>query len=161
MGLDMYMFKCKAPAYIDVCSEKRKVVKLCQEALDNMAYERAQSECISFVDYWRYANQIYRWFLENTEVEYEDSGPYRIKWEELLLLKATCRQVLESGVDKNGEPVAAVCEKLLPTLDGPCFGDTHYDANYFEEIRLTHDLLVELLETSDWDEEVILLYADW
>lgn len=161
MGLDMYMFKCKVPAYLAARSRKSKIVRLCQEVLDNMEDGEPLSENACLVDYWRKANQIYGWFLNNTMVKCDEPGPYQIKWEELLELKAVCKQVLDFGVGMDGMPVAVTCEKLLPTVEGPFWGSTEYDECYLEDVLSTYNLLDDLLGTSDWDNEVILLYAEW
>ena len=161
MSLDMFMYKCDMRTYFDVYLDRGDLINMCQRALDTDNCDCAEDYNLVFIQYWSTANQLYRWFVNHTDVEREHPGPYCIKRDELSLLKNTCGKVIELGVNEYGEPVAAICEKLLPTLDGPCFGDTSYDENYLCEVQLTFNFLCELLEKTNWDEEVILLYADW
>lgn len=161
MSLDMFMFKCDIKTYCSGDLDKKGLIKLCQKAL-----EAGQNNCeddskLVFLEYWNGANQMYRWFLQHTDVEREHPGPYSIKREELYALKATCKDVLEFGRFEDGVEVLSVCKKLLPVLAGPCFGSIVYDEYYFCEVQLMYDFLCELLETTNWDEEVILLYAEW
>lgn len=87
--------------------------------------------------YWRKANQIHRWFVENIQDGNEDWGMHYVPRECLYRLKQLCEKVL-----KNKE----LASTLLPTESGFFFGSVEYDEWYFEDLRYTVEKLDELLK---------------
>ena len=84
------------------------------------------------IGYWRKANQIHRWFVENCQKHTDDCREYhvsRAKLEQLLTLVNT---VL-------GEHSQA--EILLPTQSGFFFGSEEYDADYFSDLMDTQKII--------------------
>ncbi len=83
------------------------------------------------IGYWRKANAIHNWFVNNVQDGVDDCGEYNVSREQLSLLKELC------GVAKN-DPVK------LPTISGFFFGSSHYDEYYFDSL----DLTIEIIDTS-------------
>lgn len=118
------------------------------------------------VAYWRKANAIHRWFVENVQEYNDDCKNYWVSEEQLRELLLLCTRVLEAsklvdGVVTNGYRVengkeVPIVEKgkviqdpstakaLLPTQDGFFFGDTDYDESYLQDIEYTKDVLERL-----------------
>jgi len=118
------------------------------------------SYVIEEVAYWRKANQIHKWFVENCveSADWHGEAVYvsRDKIKELVEL---CEKVLKAsklvkGMIKNGEtykdgkwePIMqpgkyikdpTVAKELLPNEDGFFFGSQEYDQYYVDDLKET------------------------
>ena len=116
------------------------------------------------VGYWRKANAIHNWFLENCAARDEldnpidDCRPIEIPVEKLEELFITCKKVLEDH---------SLAKRLLPTEDGFFFGSIEYDEDYFDAIEDTIDIIEPVIkfirhniENNDksWD---VIYQASW
>ena len=139
MGLDMYLLRAN------------------REELDG--WENLNSEERSYVSkpfqevyYWRKANQIRQWIVENCDYpEYGNCEEIEITKEKLQALVNACNKVL------NNHELA---DKIMPTSDGFFFGDTEYDERYFDDLASTAEGCAKIIESTDWDKEIII-YTDW
>lgn len=137
------------------------------------------------VGYWRKANEIHNWFVENVQDGEDDCRYHREVTREVLeeLLSmcnkvlASCRLVdgeIENGYnfdeDGNRIPILtdgkyvedpSVAEELLPTTSGFFFGGTNYDEYYVEDIENTIDIITTVLETTDFEKEMIYYVSSW
>ncbi len=120
------------------------------------------------VAYWRKANAIHNWFVENVQQNEDDCEEYALIEEDMIALRDLCRQVLAASKlipgkvstgytfdgdkkvhsFKDGQVIedSSVAEELLPTAGGFFFGQTSYDEDYYEDIRYTEETLTKLLE---------------
>jgi hypothetical protein len=116
------------------------------------------------VAYWRKANAIHDWFVQNCQEGIDDCKEYwvtKLQLQELydacVLVRDNCQ--LTEGKVKNGygfnedgekeqfiedgkiikDP--SVAENLLPTSEGFFFGGTDYDQYYMEDINNTIEML--------------------
>ena len=112
MGLDMYLFK-------------RNLNKPKEDTID--------------VGYWRKANQIHNWFVENVQNGVDDCGEYTVSPSQLKELLEICKQIHETKDPK-------IAKTLLPTTEGFFFGSTDYDEDYFYDIKETITILTNVLE---------------
>lgn len=130
------------------------------------------------IAYWRKANEIHRWFVENVQSGNDDCGTYEVSVEQLGELRDAVDKVLNStrlvkGQVKNGSMYVGdrfvdclqdglvledptVAKKLLPTQGGFFFGGTDYDQWYWEDLQYTKDVLDRILGCveegdSPWD----------
>ena len=64
---------------------------------------------------------------------------------------------------ENGQYVkdSAVAEELLPTTSGCFFGGTNYDQYYVEDIKHTIDVIKNVLETTNFDTQMIYYISSW
>ena len=97
-------------------------------------------EVVEEVMYWRKANQIHKWFVDNIQNGVDDCGNYAVSLEKLQELVDLCKQVLENP-EKASE--------LLPTQSGFFFGGIEYDEYYFEDLEKTIKGLEEIIPTID------------
>lgn len=88
------------------------------------------------VMYWRKANAIHKWFVENVQNGVDDCGEYPVSIEQLMSLKDTCKRVIDDR--SNGGD-------LLPTGSGFFFGSIEYDEWYFDTVERTYNELSNLL----------------
>ena len=137
MGLDMYLLKKRATS-ID-------------------------PEDYTHIGYWRKANHIHNWFVEEIQNGEDDQNLYAVTKEKAEELRDICIDVLKE-FDGNG--VLTGNEKtvkgLLPCVGGFLFGSTDYDDGYYEDVKKTVSLLNDALsgKTIDWDNET-LYYSCW
>jgi hypothetical protein len=80
------------------------------------------------VAYWRKANAIHQWFVENCQDGEDNCREYYVGRDQLEQLRETCKTVL-SDLSKASE--------LLPTQNGFFFGGTDYDDGYKQDLEYT------------------------
>lgn len=136
------------------------------------------------VGYWRKANQIHNWFVENIQDGVDDCNYHReVTENDLLELLYVCQTVLNNcelvhGQVCNGytyedgeripimEPGryvkdTSVAKELLPTASGFFFGSYDYDEWYVEDIKNTIDIITKVLETTDFETQMIYYCSSW
>jgi hypothetical protein len=84
------------------------------------------------VGYWRKANHIHNWFVENVQKGVDDCGMYQVHPEMLVDLMEKCVKVTADH---------SLAPELLPTTPGFFFGSTDYDEYYFRDVDHTLDVL--------------------
>ena len=190
MGLDMYLDKCdrRAWGYKDMDIDKMKVNNpALYEELKPFIIMRDEylpwESFFSEVGYWRKANAIHKWFVDNVQNGVDDCEYYEVSKEQIEELLDVCIQVrdnskmadgliengytYENGKKKpfmnEGKYIAnpELAEELLPTQDGFFFGSTNYDEYYMADIEDTIDILQHALDTVDFDREMVVYSASW
>lgn len=190
MGLDMYLEKCDRKAWgyknVDIDNAKENSPKLYEEIKPFLTLRGDYYQWESIfeeVGYWRKANAIHNWFVENVQNGIDDCEYYEVSKEQAQELLDTCKKVkaatqLEDGWVKNGEQMvngiwapcyqegktvvdSAVAEKLLPTTSGFFFGSTDYDEWYMRDIETTIEILTKALEEMDFNKEMLVYCSSW
>jgi hypothetical protein len=141
MGLDMFL---SAEKYISGWDHNKDEAKASfAKILEAAGLDSEDIACGSpsgtlslNVMYWRKANAIHNWFVQNIQNGKDDCGRYSVKREQLTLLKNTCEEVI-----KNKE----LAVKGLPTKSGFFFGNTDYDEGYMQDVQETADGIGKLL----------------
>lgn len=162
MGLDMsllrknYLYK---KTFTDTSEDGREY--------NNVRY------IIEEVGYWRKANAIHRWFVENVQKGNDDCGEYYVSEEMLKKLKNTCQKVIDAselvgGKIKNGYTYKdgkkeynivdgfiikddKVAKELLPTQEGFFFGSTEYNQYYLDDVKDTIKIINKILSEEGSD----------
>lgn len=105
------------------------------------------------VCYWRKANQIRQWFVDNTGYDVGADCEYHLLTKfDLEKLVEDCKYALENR-DSASE--------ILPTSVGFFFGTYEYDDWYFRDLENTIEQVEAALETIDFDKEDIYYYEWW
>ena len=118
------------------------------------------------VGYWRKANEIHNWFVENVQ-DGEDDCDYHNECTRGILedLLHTCKIVLDSCATtyRDGQVVidSSVAEELLPRCRGFFFGRDGYDAYYVNDIVDTIKILEEVLATTDFETQMVFYRSSW
>lgn len=86
---------------------------------------------------WRKANAIHAWFVSEIQGGIDEWNEYPVPVEKLVELMELC----VAAYDSNW----LASSNLMPTMVGPFFGSTEYDAHYYEELRYTIFHLKRLL----------------
>jgi hypothetical protein len=132
MGLDMYL---KAKKFYYDEAEGNAIIKLAMP--ENHPFKRLRQAEVSIeIGYWRKANEIHNWFVNNVQKGNDDCGEYYVDPKHIETLLATVREVLNNP---------KLAESLLPTQSGFFFGSTEYDECYFSGLRHTEEMLANVL----------------
>ncbi len=121
--------------------------------VDDYRCEYVDSDSIyEEVAYWRKRNHIHKWFVDNVQNGEDDCDYYEVTREQLEKLLEVCKEVM-SGF--------ASIESLLPTTSGFFFGSTDYDEWYFNAVEYTIEAIQDVLNTTDFENEMIMYHASW
>lgn len=154
MGLDMYL-KVRKSEYqsnfrgnMESYPEELAVINTSkddQSIIKEVSYN---------VGYWRKANAIHKWIVDNCAGGEDDCRPVIMSKEDVQNLRNACLEVL---IDKSKAP------QILPTSDGFFFGSTDYDEWYMENIKYTADLLQGVLKLLEKHGDVydVVYEASW
>ena len=115
------------------------------------------------VGYWRKANQIHNWFVDKVQDGEDDCEYHHEVTKEILEeLLDTCETVLAS-CELDGKYIKnpSVAMELLPTTSGFFFGGTDYDEYYVNDIKETIDIVTKVLETTDFEKEMVYYVSSW
>lgn len=105
------------------------------------------------VGYWRKANAIHKWFVDNVQDGIDDCDYHReVTKEDLEELRDVCKAVLE-------KPSRA--KNLLPTQGGFFFGSTEHDEWYIESLKNTIEICEQALATTDFEKQMIYYVSSW
>ena len=152
MGLDMYLYARKYVSKYDFSTtyEDRKpteefdsILSYAPEGLDKYGEFGGASINIT-VGYWRKANAIHQWFVDNIQDGIDDCREAYVTRDDLVELRDLCAQV--SKVLPNGEHDEMYAEEVLPPQSGFFFGSTEIDEWYWQDIDKTHEMLNHILE---------------
>jgi hypothetical protein len=143
MGLDMYLEKRTYVRQWDFQKPEEQynveVTKGGEPA--NIKSERVTHVCEE-LGYWRKANQIHNWFVENVQDGVDNCGEYAVSKADLQSLLDICLAV---KLDHSQ------AEELLPSASGFFFGNTDYDEFYYGDIDHTITILKEALSDTNAD----------
>jgi len=184
MGLDMYLTK-KTYVGNEYRKPEEMIKVIMPESQKDVTFptkipiknERI-SEISERVGYWRKANQIHKWFVDNIQNGTDDCGEYKLSKEKALELLGVCKEIkdkckLEIGKVRNGQTASAetngkfvdniedgklmtnshIAAKLLPSASGFFFGSTDYGQYYMNDIDNTIEILEQLIGEDDSTKE--------
>ncbi len=149
MGLDMYLY---AERYI--WSDEKQRSKEILDALDideEMVSGRGNIYVRVEVGYWRKANAIHNWFVEQVANGVDNCEENRVSLWQLKRLRDTCKTVLAARVNQ-GEPVTEGVSqepKLLPVAEGFFFGSYKYDEYYYQSLENTVEIVDNCLALNE------------
>jgi len=156
MGLDMYLSKRHYVQRWDHIPPARQfdvTVNRGGEPYPAIKPERVKY-VIEQVAYWRKANAIHRWFVENCQSGEDDCKEYYVSRDKLRELLVEVEKILSGS---------ATGEDTLPTERGFFFGDTDYGDAYREDLEETKRQIAPLLADEHDDNMVADYYyrASW
>lgn len=194
MGLDMYLEKAskKAGSFEDILKMNDnlngKDYKKYEKEYDKFMFEIGSDKVkwksiFGEVAYWRKANAIHKWFVNNVQDGNDDCGYYLVTKEDIQKLKEIVDEVVNScnliqgmvfvgSSYANGERVdqyeegliiedSTIAEELLPTQEGFFFGGTHYDEWYYRKLVYTQHMCEAILNFFPFDECYLIYRSSW
>jgi hypothetical protein len=140
--------------------------------LDMFLYRGKHYDEAKELGYWRKANHIHTWFVNNVQDGQDDCSWYPVTQDKLRELHSICVRlrdglILKEGEVNNGYSIRPggekvyhkelgkvienpeLAEELLPTQSGFFFGSTDYDEYYIDDIKHTIEVLEPLLSEDD------------
>ena len=136
MGLDMYL---TAEKYLSKFSpEEEKKIQAINELFGiTESNDDYRAESVIFnVAYWRKANAIHGWFVQNVQEGKDECQKSYVTRDQLKELIRVCKCVQEDHKK---------AKKLLPPTSGFFFGSTDVDGYYFEDLEITVKQLEKVL----------------
>jgi hypothetical protein len=133
MGLDMYF---KEQVYFSVYEDN----EVSQAVMKAIGREKTPFCALNGVDlrvgYWRKANQIHGWFVDNCAGGEDDCKPMLVPQTKIQKLHDLCVEALEKRTDM-----------LLPSREGFFFGPSSADdpEYYYEMLEYTRDVMAHAL----------------
>lgn len=147
MGLDMYL---NARMYVSKYSDEKLHTEL-NKLTESIGFSIPANEIVFEAAYWRKANHIHQWFVDNVQDGQDNCGYYDVSGEDIERLISVCEEVLADH---------SKADELLPTQSGFFFGSTEYDEYYFEDIKQTIKMLKPLLDKK-FDLVSFYYHASW
>lgn len=132
MGLDMYL-TARKDVYVGKHIDESKGKIKCELPKELKMFEDVWHENLNVttsytIGYWRKANAIHKWFVDNCGGGEDNCQDMYISKEDIENLLEVCKEVLAEHGD---------AENKLPTQDGFFFGGTEYDEYYFDDLEYT------------------------
>jgi len=103
------------------------------------------------VGYWRKANAIHNWFVQNVQGDRDECQKSYVSAQDLRDLREACQAVLAT---KNNSlvSVSEVAEDVcLAPRAGFFFGSTEYDEYYFDDLEYTVKMIDRLENSGVFD----------
>ncbi len=144
MGLDMYLV---AKQYVPLGADER-TQKILKTVLDT-DYEIGHVELK--IGYWRKANHIHKWFVDNVQEGVDDCGEYYVTREKLRELLNAVDQALKSDHPEN----------ILPTQSGFFFGGTEYDGYYKQSLQHTKEIIEKFMALPNKNKYDLYYHSSW
>ena len=139
MGLDMHLI---GKRYIwEFDRDDVELIDKISSCFPEIGDNKARAVEVEFM-YWRKANAIHHWFVENVQQGQDDCSEHQVLEQDLVTLRDVCQRVMDDSDN---------AEKYLPTQGGFFFGNTNYDEYYFDEVRRTLDWLNTVLFVNKFD----------
>lgn len=137
MGLDMYLNKhTYVQQWQHIEEDKQYKVEVTKGGQPTHINPKKVKYIIEEAGYWRKANQIHQWFVDNVQKGVDDCGDYYVSTDDLEKLLDACEKVKADH---------SLADTLLPSASGFFFGTTEYDEWYFNSIDNTIEILKEAL----------------
>jgi hypothetical protein len=156
MGLDMYL---RASKYVSGWEHGGKESKaqyahlLQQIGLpDNICPESPSATINVTVAYWRKANAIHKWFVDNCQDGKDECQDSYVKREQLVELRDLCKSVLNDISQADGK---------LPPQSGFFFGSTTIDNDYKEDLGGTISQLNRILDDERLAGFSFIYHSSW
>ena len=151
MGLDMYLMAKRYISPFDPAdAELTALAKAINFGDGTMDVREVSFEAM----YWRKANAIHRWFVDNVQNGVDNCAEYYVSTDQLTDLRNLCKKVLD-------DPENAM--ELLPPKSGFFFGSTYVDEFFLQDLTNTverFDYLLELPEVKDYTVS-FCYYSSW
>lgn len=177
MGLDMYLRTRRYVGGWSFSGDRNEYERLVELfGMQDAIIEESSSAFVEFtIGYWRKANHIHAWFVENCQDGIDECQPTEISRDKLRALRDVCLRILSSTELVDGQVHAGtvyskdhpqgavrmeegkivadprVANDLLPTQEGFFFGSVDYDEWYWEDLKRTVEIIDKALDLPrDW-----------
>lgn len=129
MGLDMYI---NATLYLSELGNEKELLASIRSACASHLGGFKVNGVRATLGYWRKANAIHKWFVDNVQDGADDCRDAPLKYEHLVKLREDCATVLAEH---------SKAQQLLPPTSGFFFGGTDLDEWYFKDLEKTIEII--------------------
>lgn len=139
MGLDMYLYEKE---YVSKYRDEDKWIALSEASgrdYDVEDYNSGVRYVTHEVGYWRKANAIHRWFVNNVQNGMDDCNEYHVSRDSLKELRSLCEEVIDNP---------SLAMELLPPSYGFFFGSQDIDSWYLDDLESTVDIIDKALDNA-------------
>jgi hypothetical protein len=164
MGLDMYLEARKYVSRYDYKSDTEipvpeylKIAEMFPAGADEHGSFAGATVEIT-VGYWRKANAIHNWFVQQCADGVDECQPIRLRDGKLRELRATVDFLLDN---KDEDNIHKHIEKLLPPTAGFFFGSTEVDEYYWADLSRTKVILDKAVALEEDNGCSITYQASW
>lgn len=149
MGLDMYL---NAKLYTSKYIEEDINTKINSLGVEYpcATEDRGSVELVFQAMYWRKANAIHNWFVQNVQDGVDECQHVYVGRDKLAELRDLC---LEAVAKRDAD--------LLPPTSGFFFGSTEIDEYYWGDITETADALDKILAHPKFDDFSFEYHSSW
>lgn len=147
MGLDMYLYAKKSLFNYD---PKEKEISAQIKELMGFPEDADHMVIMAEVMYWRKANQIHKWLVDNVQDGKDDCGQYYVDRTDIEKLVLACDT---AWVNKD--------TSILPPQSGFFFGSTDADEWYWDQIRTTSKRLRAILDDPMLQSSSLYYSSSW
>jgi hypothetical protein len=155
MGLDMYL-KAKQYTWVSAYENEPGYMERKHNSIESAVRDIALPKefdtygtrvlsCTAM--YWRKANQIHKWFVDNVQNGEDDCGSYYVSIDDLKALVSAIDLALAN---------TSKADEVLPTEGGFFFGGIDYDEWYWQDLEYTKEKISAILampDLKDWSFE--------
>lgn len=154
MGLDMYFSAKKYMSkYFDAADAER--IEKINDIFGVTGIEDGDygAQEVTFrVAYWRKANAIHKWFVDNCQGGRDECQETWISREQMQQLIDICKEILK---DRKK------ADELLPTASGFFFGSTTYDEWYERDLEYTVERFEKILADPAFEKADFYYQSSW
>jgi len=140
MGLDMYLYKKTYVKNWNHNGNDNYKVEVTKAGKPTNIDPMKVTYIVEEAGYWRKANQIHQWFVNNVQDGNDNCGTYWVSRDKLKELLELCNKVLSDKINAG---------EYLPTASGFFFGSTNYDEYYFQDVENTIEIIESCLKDDD------------
>lgn len=148
MGLDMYLNAKRYLWTFPEDGEDAVAAKAIAELLGLTGKRVKQVEAEAM--YWRKANAIHKWFVDNVQEGTDDCGNYAVSKEQLEELRELILEAIET---KDSS--------LLPPTSGFFFGSDKVDDYYWDDLSTTASGIAKMLEDFPSEQWEFEYHSSW
>jgi len=154
MGLDMYLSAKKYMSKYFDPSDSGKIASINELfGIDGDEENDYGAQEVTFkVAYWRKANAIHQWFVDNVQDGVDECQEAHVPREKLQELMELCEKII-------ADPKQAI--ELMPTRSGFFFGSTEYDEWYMGDIQHTAERIRKILDEPAFEKSQFYYQASW
>jgi hypothetical protein len=120
----------------------------------DMFLEARINERVEQAAYWRKANAVHKWFVDNVQNGEDECRPHYVEREQLEELIDDCMLVIATQDQE-------LAEQVIPTASGFFFGSTVYDDIYYSDLKETVEMLEKVLEKYPDEETKFIYQSSW
>ena len=142
MGLDMYLNR---HTYVGA-HKYDKTIKKPKITVEGVTPSKV-TYVVEEAMYWRKANAIHGWFVDNVQEGNDNCGTYYVSKEKIKELYDDVRELLTK---KDSKGVLKEVKDKLPPVGGFFFGGTEVDEDYWADLEDTKKGLKEILDKKDY-----------